>query len=55
MRVWIATGILMSRFNTDAVQALSLLRAYAWSHEQDLDDVTEALIAGLLDPSTIGH
>lgn len=53
LRVWIATGMLMSHFDTDAPRALALLQSYVWRSEQDLDDVTDALLGGKLKPQTL--
>ena len=52
-RVWIATGMLMCQFATTTLQALARLQAYAWGTGQDLDDVTDALLAGRLDPAQL--
>jgi hypothetical protein len=54
LRTWIATGVLMARFEVAASDALDRLRAYAYSRELDLDEVAGALIEGTLDPDTVG-
>jgi hypothetical protein len=47
-RVWIGAGVLMSRYELTAPDALARLRAYAYSHDQDLDEVASALIDNTL-------
>ncbi len=37
--VWVAVGIVMARHHKPAVDALSMLRGYAYSHDRSLDDV----------------
>jgi GAF domain len=43
-RVWIAIGMLNSRFELAPPDALARLRAYAYAREQSLDDVAESLV-----------
>ncbi|MEO6500468.1 MAG: GAF and ANTAR domain-containing protein [Jatrophihabitantaceae bacterium] len=51
--VWIAMGMLMTRLNIDAPDALAVLRGYCYSHDAVLDDVADALITGRLDVAQI--
>jgi len=48
LRVWVAVGVLMSRLTTSSVDALALLRAHAYARDQNLDEVTNAVIDGSL-------
>lgn len=47
--VWVAMGMLMTRLNTTAPDALAVLRGYAFSHDAVLDDIADALVKGRLD------
>jgi hypothetical protein len=44
MMVWVALGMLTTRENLDVTAALALLRAYAYAHDQLVDDVATALV-----------
>jgi hypothetical protein len=46
--VWLAVGMTMANFDVNADDALALLRAYAYGHNQLLDDVAVALVEGRL-------
>jgi hypothetical protein len=46
--VWLAVGLVMATLDVSADDALSLLRAYAYGHNQLLDDVASALVDGRL-------
>jgi hypothetical protein len=48
MRVWIATGVLQAQLNIPSPEAFDRLRGYAYSHEQDLDELATAIIEGTL-------
>ena len=48
MRVWIATGVLQAQLNISSPDAFDRLRGYAYSHEQDLDELATAIIEGTL-------
>jgi AmiR/NasT family two-component response regulator len=47
--VWVAMGMLMTRLETTAPDALAVLRGYSYSHDTMLDDVARDLITGRLD------
>lgn len=47
--VWVAMGMLMTRLDTTAPDALAVLRGYAYSHDAMLDDIADALVKGELD------
>ncbi|MCW2540585.1 MAG: uncharacterized protein JWN95_2310 [Frankiales bacterium] len=49
VQAWVAMGMLMTRMSLSARDALTLLRAYAYSHGTVLDDVAEQLVTGSLD------
>jgi GAF domain-containing protein len=46
---WIANGMLMTRYNITAPDALALLRAYAYGHDTDTDTTAAELVNGNLD------
>jgi hypothetical protein len=46
--VWVAMGMVMTKFELTAVDAIALLRSYAYGHDQHLDDVAVALVEGRL-------
>jgi hypothetical protein len=47
--VWIAMGIVMTRFELTASDAMALLRSYAYGHDMVLDDVAAAVVDGTVD------
>jgi hypothetical protein len=47
--VWVAIGMLMTRLDTTAPNALAMLRGYSYSHDTVLDEVADALAKGRLD------
>lgn len=47
--VWVAMGMLMTRMDIPAADALSVLRAYSYSHDTVLDDVCAQLVKGEVD------
>ncbi len=47
-RVWVAVGMVNFGLKISASDALALLRAYAWSHGGDLDDLASDLMSGEL-------
>ena len=47
--VWVAMGMLMTRLETTAPDALAVLRGYSYSHGTVLDEVARDLIRGRLD------
>ncbi|HEX8094096.1 GAF and ANTAR domain-containing protein [Jatrophihabitans sp.] len=47
--VWVAMGMLMTRLETTAPDALAVLRGYSYSHGALLDEVAGDLIRGQLD------
>ena len=47
--VWVAMGMLMTRLDATAADALAVLRGYAYSHDAMLDDIADALVKGELD------
>lgn len=47
--VWVAMGMLMTRLNVPAPDALAVLRGYSYSHDAMLDDVADSLVKGELD------
>lgn len=51
--VWVAMGMLMTRREITATDALSVLRAYSYSHDTVLDDVADQLVSGELDISEL--
>jgi hypothetical protein len=48
LRTWIATGVVIAQTGLTGPDALTRIRAYAYSEQQDLTDVTDAIIAGTL-------
>jgi hypothetical protein len=48
LRTWIATGVLIAQSGLTGPDALVRIRAYAYAEEQDLADVTTAIIDGTL-------
>jgi hypothetical protein len=48
LRTWIATGVLLAQSGLTGPDALVRIRAYAYAQEQDLADVTDAIIDGTL-------
>ncbi len=51
--VWVAMGMLMTRLDVPASDALAVLRGYSYSHDAVLDDVADALVKGRLDVEQI--
>jgi hypothetical protein len=51
--VWIAMGMVMTRHDLFAPDALATLRAYAFAHDSDLDRVAAGLLDGTLDVDAI--
>lgn len=47
--VWVAMGMLMTRLEATAPDALAVLRGYSYSHGAELDEVARELITGALD------
>jgi hypothetical protein len=47
--VWVAMGILMTRLETTAPDALAVLRGYSYSHGTMLDELAADLVSGRLD------
>jgi hypothetical protein len=47
-RVWVAAGMLNTAFDLSQADALTRLRAYAYAHDQSVDDVAENLIRDTL-------
>jgi GAF domain-containing protein len=47
--VWLAIGMTMTRYDLSAPDSLSRLRAYAYAHETDVDEVATGLIDGRID------
>jgi hypothetical protein len=47
-RVWVAIAMLNTEFGLSASDALARLRAYAYAHDQTLDDVAEGLLRDTL-------
>ena len=47
--VWIAMGMLITRLQLPAADALARLRGYAYTHEMDLDQLAASLIEGAVD------
>lgn len=48
LNVWVGIGMLMTRMGLAAPDALDVLRAYAYSHDTDVDSVAAQLMAGSL-------
>jgi hypothetical protein len=46
LRTWIAAGIVMAQAGLTGSDALARIRSYAYGQQQDLLDVTEAIISG---------
>jgi hypothetical protein len=46
LRTWIAAGVIMSGLGLTAPDALARIRGYAYAHQRDIRDVTDAIIAG---------
>lgn len=53
MNVWVAIGMLMARLDLPNDDALAVLRGYAYSHGQTLDDIARDLTAKRLEPDQI--
>jgi hypothetical protein len=53
LAVWVAIGILMVKSDVIAVDALDLLRSYAYSRGRSIDELAAELAAGDLDPAEI--
>jgi hypothetical protein len=53
LQVWIALGMLITELGVPAGDATDLLRAYAFSHDQTLDDVAAAMVAGDIDAERV--
>lgn len=51
--VWVAMGMLMTRMDIPAPDALSVLRAYSYGHDAVLDDVADELVKGTLDVAEV--
>lgn len=49
MEVWVAVGVLTHHLGLAAPDALDVLRAWAHSHDTDLDSVAGQLVSGALD------
>lgn len=49
MHVWAAVGMLMAVGQQNEADALAVLRGYAFSHDQSLDDLAEAVVAREID------
>jgi hypothetical protein len=47
--VWLAMGLIMARFDVGAVDALAILRGYAYAGSTVVDEVAGELVAGTLD------
>lgn len=47
--VWVAMGMLMTRADVVAADALAMLRGYSYSHDAVLDDIADQLVTGELD------
>jgi hypothetical protein len=47
-RIWIAIGMINAHFGLNAPDALAMLRAYAFTHEQLLDDLADRLVRQVL-------
>lgn len=53
MNVWIAVGMLLGHAGLASSDALATLRAYAFSHDNTLDDVAAAMISHDLEPASV--
>jgi len=53
VNVWVAIGMLVERARLESDDALSVLRAYAFSHGSTLDDVSLRLTSRELDPDDV--
>lgn len=53
MNVWVAVGILIGHAGLSSTDALAVLRAYAFGHGRNLDDVADDMSAQRLDPETV--
>ena len=51
--VWVAMGMLMSRVELTAADALATLRAHAYGRGEMLDDVADALVGGRLEITAV--
>jgi hypothetical protein len=54
LRIWVAVGVLMSRHNLPAPDALSMLRAHAYSRNTTLEHSSESVINDTADPEEFG-
>ena len=51
--VWVAMGMVMTRLQLPATDALARLRGYAYTHNTDVDHLAAALLQGSLDIDSI--
>ena len=49
MEVWVAVGVLTQHLGLTATDALAVMRAWAHTHDADLDQVAARLVGGELD------
>lgn len=54
LRVWIAVGVLMGRHNLPAPDALALLRAHAYSHNESVEQTSNSILDAAADPNDFG-
>ena len=53
MNVWIAVGILIEHAGLTNSDALAALRAYAYGHDADLDDIADLITTERLHPDAL--
>jgi hypothetical protein len=53
MHVWVAVGILIEHADVGNEDALAALRAYAWAHDETIDDTADRLMARQLSPQEV--
>jgi hypothetical protein len=52
--VWFAIGMVMAKTGDQAADGLARLRAYAYSHNRTLDDLSALLVNGTIDVAELG-
>ncbi|HEX3732823.1 MAG TPA: hypothetical protein VHU91_07885, partial [Mycobacteriales bacterium] len=48
LRTWIAAGVIMSHLRLAPLDAVARIRGYAYAHQRDITDITDAIIEGTL-------
>ena len=54
LRTWIAAGVIMARLGLNPLDAVARIRGYAYSHQQDISELTDEIISGALSVEALG-